>query len=266
MRILKERTGTAYTIHGECCMLSKYGEVFNCIDNAYHPNPGLEEEEYPEIELCIDWLIRNNLGNMKYITNWIGYRIINAIDEGETDINDIAENYVFYSDLSNISKESIDLVKELYEDISNDDELYAYYAEDVNEFETAKKIVRYINETFTRVRAGGKLNSRGSDEIYFRISSHGYDWSRVFTEFLWDVFKDIKDMPRRIWIGHDLETMGEEKVLFDGTPEELFDKYDNKIMEEVNAHKRSGESVNWDRESAKLNLLYNKLYKHKKFI
>lgn len=225
-------------LKGECCMLSKYSDVYPCIDNKYHPNPGLAEDGFPEIELCIDWLIRYNLGNRVLIKTWIDYRINEYLGDNNKimDITpeivcDIAEN-VFYTDIDNLCEETLKIIKEDAKEIIDNydlqDELF-----DLDEFPVAEKITNYINETFTRVRAGGKLDSYGRDEIYFRISSHGYDWYRVITDFLWDTFGDIKNMPKKICVCHDAETNPPEIILFCGTPEELFNDYDRTRFEHV---------------------------------
>ena len=94
----------------------------------------------------------------------------------------------------------------------------------------AKHITEFLNENFLRVRAGGKLNPEGADAIYFRISSHGYNWHSVIVDFLWDTFGEPSKMPKRIVVCHDAETNPPEVILFDGTPQELFEQYDDKVF------------------------------------
>ena len=93
--------------------------------------------------------------------------------------------------------------------------------------------IEYINEAIKKYNlrfkeefGPGSVFPVGEDSIYFRISSHDYDWYRTIIDFLWDAFGDTNKMPSRIWIGHDAETNPPEVVLFDGTPNELFEKFD----------------------------------------
>ncbi len=50
------------------------------------------------------------------------------------------------------------------------------------------KIRRSINQQFCRVRYGGKLNTvKGSNSLWFRISSVGFDWQNVIYNFVSDL-------------------------------------------------------------------------------
>lgn len=199
-------------IKGDAIMLGKYDDVIPCIDNAYHPNPG---SDYSEIERCIDWTLTNNLEErvLKYIEGWMTARVNNVKEYfGTDDFDEFVKEVMFSDDYTPCTK-TIDLIKKCMKSDSDNK----------NEKPYAERIARFINDNFTRVRAGGKLNPDGSDSIYFRISSHGYDWREVFVDFLWDTFGSPDKMPRRIWIGHDAENNPPEVTLFDGTPEELFD-------------------------------------------
>ena len=224
------------TIQGEAVMLSKYGGVYNVLDNKYHPNPGPRSEGYPEIERCIDWAVDNNLPLTVPISGWMKTRIANYLDFNgitqfdEIDFDDLIGE-VMFNDAYEISPKTEQLIKECTESLIERPESIKDFLNQ-NEVEYADNVVEYINEKFLRVRAGGKLNPEGTDSIYFRISSHGYDWHRTIVEFLWDTFGSISKMPRLIWIGTDLENRGEEIVMFEGTPEELFDN-DSKRFESI---------------------------------
>ncbi len=241
-------------IKGDAVMLSKYGEIYNTIDNAYHPNPGGKIDGYSEIERCIDWLVANDLLAVKKdILEWMKCRIALVIDE---DIEEIIHD-VMYDDLYELNEKTRALILEAYNEIVNDDITIDRYI-DTNEIDAAEKIATYINETFLRIRAGGKLNPDGSDSIYFRISSHGYDWHRNIVEFLWEVFGDLKKMPHRIVICHDAETNPPEVILFDGTPEDLFEHFDTKKFEafQRNIQKIKESKINNDRKAFKINSNY----------
>ena len=50
------------------------------------------------------------------------------------------------------------------------------------------KIRRSINQQFCRVRYGGKLNTvKGSESLWFRISSVGFNWQNVIDSFVTDL-------------------------------------------------------------------------------
>lgn len=249
------------TIKGNAVMLSKYGDVYNSIDNAYHPNPGTKEDEYSEIERCIDWLIANNLKSIyPEIQDWIAIRVANYLEE-EIDIDNIDSkdlmDSVLYTDAYKPCFGTVTMVQEAYDYFKENPDMIEKFIEK-DELIPAEKIADYINEKFLRVRAGGKLNPNGEDAIYFRISSHGYDWHRTIVDFLWEIYEDPKNMPHRIWIGHDAETNPPETVLFDGTPNELFNDFDYKKFEQFKKeHVRLiRESINNDRKNFKLNRDY----------
>lgn len=59
------------------------------------------------------------------------------------------------------------------------------------------KIRRSINQQFCRVRYGGKLNTvKGSESLWFRISSVGFDWQNVIYNFVSDLsrLRSISDI------------------------------------------------------------------------
>lgn len=229
-KILEGRTGTGFTANGDSVMINRYGDVYPTIDNKMHPNPGTEEDGYSEIERTVDWLYQNDQKAIKpMLDEWVITRVANLLAEGYTDKDEIVTE-VFYSDIYTPCEKSLNSVTSAIKSLSNSDEMLKKYLKE-DEIIYARKIASWLNENFIRVRAGGKLNPEGADAIYFRISSHGYNWRRVIENFLWDVFKDPKSMPRRIWIGSDSETRPPEVVMYDGTPEDLFTKYDSVIFE-----------------------------------
>lgn len=238
-------------LSGDAVMLSRYGEIYDAIDKLYHPNPGLKEDEYPEIERCVDWLYLHELDS-EDTYEWIKIRVAREFSEENYDLNEIILNTMFcdtYSPCERTISEIKRAVKELHHNLSEVDD---YSNRD--EIVPAEKIASFINEKFLRVRCGGKLNPEDTDSIYFRISSHGYDWHRCIVEFLWDVFESPKKMPRTIWIGHDAETNPPEITLFEGTPEELFEDFDSKIFESfIKENNCFPNNKNKDRQSFYLN-------------
>ena len=51
--------------------------------------------------------------------------------------------------------------------------------------ELSKRVESALNEEFLRVRYGGLYNTcANSKDIYFRVSSHGFDWFRIICRFV----------------------------------------------------------------------------------
>lgn len=204
-----------------CVMLGKLGDVYSCIENAFHPHCGSKEEGYPEIYSVIDWMISNRVNRgCKAVNGWLAQELRSCYD----DMFDLllAIEFIFCGlTPSNRTQELCTHIWENIDSIEYSKQQKLSYAEQID---------FYLNQNFLRVRSGGKLNSGSADSIYFRISSKGYDWHDVIEDFLWDVFKHVNDMPQLIWIGHDAETNPPEVVLFEGTPEELINNADSKIF------------------------------------
>lgn len=239
--ICTKRTGTGFTVSGDNIMLKRGGTVYPTIDNLMHPNPGTEADGYAEIERTIDWLYRHNLSTILSTCNlWLRCRVANELlDYPNSTKEDIILN-VLYSDLYDpcnaIKSEILSLINQY-----QNEQLSIYDDSEIDELSVSRKIANWLNENFLRVRAGGKFNPDGANSIYFRISSHGYDWHRDILDFLWDIFGSVESMPNKIWIGHDAETNPPEITLFDGTPEELFMNFDDKIFA---SYKSVSESLN----------------------
>lgn len=204
-----------------CVMLGKLGDVYPCIENGFHPHTGGKDTGYIEMYSAVDWLFNNRVNRgCVAASNWLAqqlrcyYELNLALDEAIK---------LIFADIEPCerTKQVCTHLWDTIQSIKYDEALCNEYAEDVD---------YYLNENFLRVRAGGKLNSSAADEIYFRISSHSYDWRNVIEDFLWDTFSSIPQMPRLIWIGHDEETNPPEIVLFEGTPEEFFNNYDSKVL------------------------------------
>lgn len=225
MKIYSSKNG--YYLSGDCVMLHRDGTVYPCIDNQYHPNPGTEETEYDEIERPIDWLLDNDIGNKRVISRWVAARMSQLIsDDPEADLTEIAHD-VMYDDTYTISSNTRDMLSRVFEILQ--DPIKLAHALQVDEVEEAREIAKFINENFLRIRAGGKLNPDGTNSIYFRISSHGYNWRRRIEDFLWDTFGSPDKMPNYIWIGHDAETNPPEVTLFEGTPRDFIEYFDGKV-------------------------------------
>lgn len=230
MNILANKSTTnGSQINGECVMIDKYENVYNCIDNAYHPNPGTAADSYSEIERTVDWLFEHDIHTaLDYLYKWVYARVAHQLSE---DIDATFEDVLYdvmFCDAYTPCADTINAVREAYITLRSDADMIERWA-NIDDTYYAAKITDYLNETFLRVRAGGKLNPQGTNSIYFRISSHGYDWRSVIEDFLWDTFGSPENMPKYVWIGHDEETNPPEVTLYEGSPEDFLE-YDHKIV------------------------------------
>lgn len=240
--------GDDIMIKDKVVMIDRYGDVYPAIDRLYHPNPG---EANSEIERCVDWIIGNNItGIDDVVSDWIKTRVSQYFyDEGYTDDLDEVVFNVMYSDSYIPDDKTVDKIRDAMNDPNIED--YITHGED----KLSQRIADFINEKFLRVRLGGKYNNDGENAIYFRISSHGYDWRRNILDYLWNRFGDIDNMPNKIVVGHDAETNPPEKILFYGSPEDLFDGTDMLRFESLKCSSKR-ENFNRDRESIRLNKLF----------
>lgn len=230
MQIMSNKTlknGT--TIRGECVMIDRNGQVYQCIDNLYHPNPGTKADGYSEIERTIDWLYQNNLRSIRpYLDRWIACRVAKELYNQDCGLSNIINN-VMFCDLYKPCDRTISAIESAYKVCLQNDEMLHKYLQ-LDELHIAEVITEFLNESFLRVRAGGKLNPQSTNSIYFRISSHDYNWYYVISDFLYDTFNSIDKMPNYIWVGHDAETNPPEVTLFESSPQDLLEKFDSSIF------------------------------------
>jgi len=205
----------------DCVVLGKLGQIYPCILNQFHPHCGNAEHEYPETYSAVDWMISNRVSSRcKAVKEWLAQQLKDFYDHG---LNFELSVEGIFAEIEP-SDRTLEMCQRIWSDIDA-----VVYGRDES-LMYANMIDSYLNQNFLRVRAGGKLNSSSANSIYFRISSKDYDWRDVIEDFLWDVFGDVDNMPALVWIGHDAETNPPEIVLFEGSPEELFDKFDSKVL------------------------------------
>ena len=208
----------------KCVMMDRYGNIHACIDHKYHPNPGTEDEGYPEIERSIDWLVsEDRLSIIPDIREWIAIRCAKELSDYPDSTEDEVILNTMYSDLYKPCQEVIGMFSEQLEYLEDHKDKQDDLA-DQDEIPVARRIVNYLNENFLRIRTGGKFNIGFEDSIYFRISSHGYDWRHLIEKFLLDEYENVGNMPGSIWVGHDAETNPPETVIFSGPAGGLFNK------------------------------------------
>lgn len=88
---------------------------------------------------------------------------------------------------------------------SNIDEFYEYCDEIRSKLKSiSTTIERSLNQQFCRVRYGGQYDSVGTSDIWFRISSVGFNWSNIIYQFTADNYRRFK--VDRIFICRDYES------------------------------------------------------------
>lgn len=253
----KFKTPLNESFSSDALMLSRYGEVYPGIDNAYHPNPGSKEDGYPEIERVVDWFYQHEIkGIYPALKKWIFSRTAKVINDGFEDPDEIIVE-VLCSDIYDPNVRTVAVVEDAINYFKLNKDVFKEFVKD-NINQSAEKVATYLNEKFLRVRIGGKLNPQGEDAIYFRISSHGYDWHRCISDFLWD----MKNFPSRMVICHDAETNPPEKILYDGSPREFLEDPDDKVYENMRRRISYGlEDVNRDHQSQIMNKRFSEMFR-----
>ena len=187
-------------------MLSKYGKS---IPVKYHPYGTYEKDKLSAIEdnvMCAYFLYLNEpkLKNdmLKIIYNYICYTVDRYADNlSYEDLNAIGEDYkniiydIFYEydcnavindwniDNKNVNDFLFSLIKDktisdLLDDLDYDNNgIEAYYI---------------LNQLYTRYRIGGEYDDTNENEIYFRISSTGYDWGEDIVDLVFNKYRDIQ--------------------------------------------------------------------------
>lgn len=202
---------------------------YECIDNAYHPNPGTAATGYDETERTVDWLYAFGFKEVRpLLDKWVAISAARVLeDDPSLSLKEtLAE--VMYADLYDPCAPTKRAVRKAYDAWKATRERPSFSQADL--MKVCGEIATFLNESFLRVRLHGKYNPRGEDTVYFRISSHGFDWRAVVEAFLREVFGSAENMPKTVWIGHDAETNPPETVLFEGPPENLPGKPDEKWL------------------------------------
>lgn len=77
-----------------------------------------------------------------------------------------------------------------------------------------RRVMERLNEEFLRARLGGLYHTvPGCRDLYFRISSHGFDWSAAITRFL----QESADIIVTVTIVRDEESTGDNRFYRDKT-------------------------------------------------
>lgn len=150
------------------------------------------------------------------IDAWLAIRILNIRDYYNYDMNyliDYALSHLPYKFMYPLPNESYKLI---HDELNNyTPSTVADYVDSLDIAKLESDIKHSFNQQFCRVRYGGQYNSRaGLPELWFRISSVGYNWANTIYEFVTN-FKNKYEVAE-VSICRDAES--------DGTVEEVFYK------------------------------------------
>ena len=185
-------------------MLSKYGDV---IAVKYHPY-GSNYKGIEAIEdniSCAYFLYLNNVHKKdmeKLFFNYICYCVDYCADDLSYEDLDLTGND-FKSVLFNIfdecdvdnslqkwSYEQVDAKEFLFNFVKN--ETLSSLLDSFDDTENGFDAYMYLNQNFTRFRIGGEYDNDNQNEIYFRISSSGYDWGSDIVDLVFKNYMSIK--------------------------------------------------------------------------
>ena len=185
-------------------MLSKYGDI---IPVKYHPY-GSNYNGIDTIEdnvACAYFLYLNNIHKQemeRLFFNYICYCV------------DYCADNLDYEDLELTGNNFKTILFDIFEDCGVDDCLQKWNNTQINAKEFLFQFVKdktlgdlldsydenengfdaymYLNQNFTRFRIGGEYDNDNENEIYFRISSSGYDWGSDIVDIVFKNYMNIK--------------------------------------------------------------------------
>lgn len=156
---------------------------------------------WPYLLDCINWFWKNT-SRVETKSNIVLF-ILRVLKDYYLLINDNFESSMRNLEEDQgvtINKELTDLVKDYYENLFNNnlDTVNTYY----------QLLNKALNQEFLRVRYNGLYDSDYSNkEVFFRVSSEGFNWYDLIWEFVFSHKEDIDF----ITIVTDLESTGKEK-------------------------------------------------------
>ena len=165
---MHDKTSTAW-------MVRRDGKAIPCVQHIYADSSELDETLY-----AAEWLYQNTIDKE---TKSICISLIKSYGctlDRQNVIGGILKDidkkpYVF------LTAEFINSVRKVIDNTA---------CGDISEL--SKKVESTLNEEFLRVRYGGLYNTcANSRDIYFRVSSHGFDWFRIICSFLNERQKSI---------------------------------------------------------------------------
>lgn len=179
-------------------MIRRDGKVFEVQIHPYG-NPS----DYEETLWASEWLYSHTANHetkdliLKFITTWV----YDECDFGEATVAEQLDKEIADRPYMFLTSKFVHSISNALEDVDID--------EPVEELNVA--VNSALNEEFVRARAGGEVNSDASlGEMYFRISSTGFNWFDIIWKFVYD----RKSSVDTVTIKRDQEATGEESTYY----------------------------------------------------
>lgn len=211
-------------------MLRNDGKAFPCMHHLYVMN---DEDLASEAEVAA-FIYSTNSGDKEYAAHvldcWMALLIEDKLmyDYTEDELDETISNAVKslpYRFLYPISTQQLLEIRRHENSYSNIDEFYDYVDEiHSNREYISDTIKKSLNQQFCRVRYGGQYDSKGTSDIWFRISSVGFNWANVIYIFTAENYKKL-DVDR-IYICRDYESDNGEEL---GKPEYFYKAKDGAV-------------------------------------
>lgn len=187
-------------------MIRNDGTVFSVKTHIYS---SLDTEEIEDILYANEWLY-NHTGSketknlvLELFHSWLMglIKAVGLVDYNKYDIISLAKEEI--DDREGIDFVSFNFIKEHINDILR---------ADLKQFDLLNKLsYRELNQEFLRARYGGMYDSsKGSKDIYFRISSVSYNWFNI----IWDFVINNKDVIDYVTVVADAESTGKKDFYY----------------------------------------------------
>lgn len=211
-------------------MLRNDGKAFPCMHHLYVMN---DEDLSSEAEVAA-FIYTTNSADKEYAAHvldcWMALLVEDTLpydyteDELDEEIRKAVKSLP-YRFLYPISIEELLKIRRA-EDSYNDIDQYHEFVDGVrNDRESiSNTIKKSLNQQFCRVRYGGQYDSRGTSDIWFRISSVGFNWADVIYIFTAENYRKLK--VDRIYICRDYESDNGEEP---GKPEYFYRAKDGAV-------------------------------------
>lgn len=200
MIILKE----SVTVKPGGYMLSKYGDI---IDVKYHPY-GIKSDNIYDIQYnaaCSFFLyihnksyrdkaiitLKNYISAIVEESDLVTYDTLDYVGEDAKELLfDIFDEQDIDNDLCDWSNDTYDTKNILYELVK--DKSIGDIIDELDDNNNGLQDYITLNQLYTRFRIGGEYDNTNENEIYFRISSVGYDWGKDIVDVMFKYYNNIK--------------------------------------------------------------------------
>lgn len=186
-------------------MIRNDGKAIPCVQHIYAGKNEIDETLY-----AAEWLYKNTLDNdprMLVLSLIKSYGIsLNEEDYFKAILRDIQKKpYIF------LTSDFINSIKDRLK-----------YAKTADVIKLNKNIENALNQEFTRARYGGLYNTdKNSRDMYFRISSHNFDWFDIIYDFVGQHSEIIES----VTIVRDEESTGAREYFYKNKHDRQYNKH-----------------------------------------